>query len=191
MAKKKKYDLELGGPIPSDSKLPKRINSRAKGQRKEREIVKVFAEWWGSDFFRTPGSGAFATRGFTGADISFAGDVVTKDPTFPFCIEVKNCEGWHLEQLFTSPLCDLYAWWDQAVGECPEDKIPLLVFTRNHQPSFIILSEDSVDKRWFDGDVDGWGPFMRLRMGGRPVVIAKLDWLVETARDEWLVPEEE
>jgi hypothetical protein len=56
----------------------KKINSRRKGQTAERKLVKLFEKWWGSKFFRTPGSGAFATRGFAGMNTaSMAGDIIT------------------------------------------------------------------------------------------------------------------
>jgi len=122
--------------------VSKKINSRSKGNRGERILVKKFSSWWGKEFYRTPGSGSFATRGYKHEAMSLAGDVVTTDETFPFCIESKNAEGWHLEQLLTSPRCDIIKWWEQAVAETPEGKIPLLVFTRNHQPHFFMMPID-------------------------------------------------
>ena len=86
----------------------KKINSREKGARGERALVKKFEAWWGAEFFRTPGSGAFATRGFDSEELSLAGDIITLDESFPFCVECKNAEGWHLEQLLTTKKCVSY-----------------------------------------------------------------------------------
>lgn len=123
--------------------LKKRKNSRAKGHRQERVLVKKFADWWKSEFFRTPGSGAFATRGFIGANLSFAGDITTTDKTFPFLVESKNEEGWEFEQLLTADKNKMRKWWKQTCAECPHGSVPLLVFTRNHKPEFYMMPEDA------------------------------------------------
>lgn len=137
--------------------------SRDKGNRGENKVAKLFAGWWGSDFTRTPSSGGFRTQKFRD-DWNAAGDIVTPDESFPFCVEVKNAEGWHLEQLLTSPECLLVKWWRQAVEESPEDKIPLLVFTRNYQPFFFMIVEEEAACR-LDGmrlDVDGYNVVLGL-----------------------------
>lgn len=118
----------------------KRKNSRRKGQTAERKLVKLFEKWWGSPFFRTPGSGAFATRGFMNMDLqNMAGDIVTTDPQFPFCVESKKVEGWTLEQMLTSDKTLMHEWWAQTVAETPKGKIPLLVFTKNHAATFVMM----------------------------------------------------
>jgi len=127
----------------------KKINSRTKGQSAERRLAKLFSAWWGSEFFRTPGSGAFATKGFAGIDTSsMAGDLVTTDSTFPFCVESKKVEGWTLEQILTSNKTKIHSWWEQTVRECPPDKVPLLVFTKNHSPVYCMLSSTHNRFHW-------------------------------------------
>lgn len=121
----------------------KKKNSRQKGQRGERALVKKFEAWWDEEFFRTPASGGLATMGFQFKGIEISGDVSTPDPSFPFCVEGKNCEGWSLEKLLTAPKNDIYRWWKQTVLETPEGKIPLLVFKRNRHPwLFMIFVDD-------------------------------------------------
>jgi hypothetical protein len=121
----------------------KRKNSRDKGNRGERQIVKLLKPWWGAEFYRTPRSGAFATQGFSSKDLNLAGDVATKDPDFPFCVEAKWQEDWNMEQLLTSDVCLPWKWWKQCVDETPVGKISLLVFKRNFQPwYFMMWSED-------------------------------------------------
>jgi len=164
--------------------LKKRKNSRAKGHRQERVLVKKFTEWWGGEFFRTPGSGAFATRGFVGANISFAGDIVTKDKDFPFCIESKNEEGWELSQLLTAPKNKIQKWWNQALSECPKGSIPLLVFTKNHTPEFFMMPEDA----WEAGTATEL-PVYRIVMQRGTVVIGLLETLFQTAKKDWIMPD--
>ena len=77
-----------------------RKNSRDKGGRGERAAAKEFRDWWGTDFARTPSSGGFATAKFRD-DWNAAGDLVTPDNTFPFCVECKWVEDWTMEQLLS------------------------------------------------------------------------------------------
>lgn len=121
-----------------------KINARQKGKRGERAVAKMLSAWWGAEFTSTPMSGGFATQTFR-EDWNAAGDIVTPDLDFPFTVEVKNCEGWHLEQFLTAEKCDLYSWWEQTVGETPPGKIPLLLFTRNRQPWFVCVYADMLE----------------------------------------------
>lgn len=158
----------------------KKINSRTKGQTAERKLVKLFEAWWGSKFFRTPGSGAFATRGFMSVDTTdMAGDIVTPDKTFPFCVESKKVEGWTLEQLLTSQVTKLHSWWEQTVRESPEGRTPLLVFTKNHAPLYVMM-------RAKDAPVEAWEAGFRYYMKEELVSIFALDYLFATAPKEWL-----
>lgn len=117
------------------------INGRLKGNAQERKVAKAFSKWWGTEFTRTPMSGGFATKTFR-EDWNAVGDLVTPDTTFPFCVESKKVEGWHLEQLLTSPSCLWYSWWKQTLDETPDTKWPLLVFTRNRQPLFYAIKRE-------------------------------------------------
>lgn len=117
----------------------KRVNGRAKGNAAERKLAKLFSKWWGSEFTRTPLSGGFATAKFR-EDWNAAGDLVTPDTTFPFCVESKKVEGWSLEQLLTSDKTLIHKWWAQTEKETPAGKIPLLVFTKNRAPLFAMMN---------------------------------------------------
>jgi len=122
--------------------------SRDKGGRGERAAAKEFRPWWGTDFARTPGSGGFATQRFRD-DWNAAGDLVTPDPTFPFCVEVKWVEDWTLEQLLRNDGCLVYQWWQQVQGECPQDKLPLLVFKKNQHPFYCMIEADHMASEKF------------------------------------------
>lgn len=114
------------------------VHSKRKGNRAELHVAKKLEEWWGTPFVRTPGSGGFATVNKS-VDLNLVGDVVTDDPTFPFSVEVKNAENWKLSQLLTSDKAPLWEYWEQTVEQASrETRIPLLVFTKNYQPYWVM-----------------------------------------------------
>lgn len=117
--------------------MAKRKNGRAKGQRGERIVAKLLSEWWGADFARTPQSGGFRNKKFR-EDWNAEADIVTADDSFPFCVEVKWQEGWSLDHLLTSDKSPIWEWWNQCWNQCPENKIPLLVFKRNNMPWYFM-----------------------------------------------------
>jgi len=157
----------------------KRVNGRKKGQAAERKLAKLFADWWGSDFARTPLSGGFATAKFR-EDWNACGDLVTPDSTFPFCVESKKVEGWKLEQLLTSDKTLIHQWWKQTVEETPEGKKPLLVFTRNRAPLFAMMLGFH-----FYETMSIITPFFEYRIGEDVVCIFELKYLFETKKDAW------
>lgn len=157
----------------------KKINSRDKGARFERDLVKRFSEWWSTEFFRTPLSGGLATMGFQFKGVEITGDISTPDPTFPFCVESKACEGWALEQLLTAPKNQIYAWWAQTVGECPDHLVPLLVFKRNHHCWLFCMRKG-------DFLLDLPRPCVTLHMAdGTEVLIGNAEDLWKTDPDVW------
>lgn len=111
--------------------------SRDKGNRFELKIANDLTRIVeGLEFRRAPLSGGWADSPHV------AGDVICINPgptSFPFCIECKNEEGWKLESLFTDKHAWFDAWWEQVVDECPEGFTPILVFTRNRIPAFVVF----------------------------------------------------
>lgn len=160
------------------------VNGKQKGARAERALVKMFEQWWGGSFARTPGSGSFATRN-KGQDYNAQGDIVTADPHFPFCVESKHQEGWTLDQLLTAPSCKFYSWWEQTVSETPPDRLPLLLFTKNRAPWFLAMREEDVARRGGEG-FPLPTPFLVLHHESGPIVITLADWLWSTEKDAWI-----
>jgi len=157
--------------------------SRDKGQRGERQVAKIMSEWWGSDFTRTPSSGGFRTKKFRD-DWNASADLVTPDETFPFCVEVKNAEGWNLEQLIKSSDGMIWTWWDQTVNQCTEGKIPLLCFTRNRQPWFYMIQDCAMGGiAWVDN------PYMSVWEVNRGITvqIGLLSDLCATKPPDWTI----
>lgn len=175
----------------SSPKKKKRVNGRKKGHNAERALVKQFETWWGSDFYRTPGSGSFATRGFSHQQMSLAGDIVTDDPRFPFCVESKKVEGWTLEQMLTSDKTKMHDWWAQTLKQCPANKIPMLVFTKNHSAKYVMMSDNllyDADRRSDTGvcEITRRFYFRNALDDKHSVVIFAIDELFKTNGDLWI-----
>ena len=144
-------------PIPTEGRRKAGRKAKRKGSTYERTLCKAFASLWGSKFFRTPMSGGSQLK----YDYNLAGDVSTPDETFPYHVEAKNQEALKsFHNIFVSPKCPVWKWWNQATTECPDDKVPLVIFTRNYMPSFVMMPLSYgalLDK------VDPQGEFIRVQ----------------------------
>lgn len=104
--------------------------SRNKGSNYERSIAKRFAEVYGVELVRTPQSGGFVKNSLKAED--FRGDVVPADSTIKLAlhIECKNTQKWTLPQ-----------WIKQAESDCPEGRVPVVVFHQyNSSKDYVCLS---------------------------------------------------
>lgn len=162
----------------------KRVNGRKKGQTAERKLAKLFSDWWGSEFARTPLSGGFATAKFR-EDWNAAGDLVTPDKSFPFCVESKKVEGWTLEQMLTSDKTLIHKWWEQTVKETPDGRIPLLVFTKNRAPLYAMIRTQDIPNYLYNSSSSMLGLNFSTYMGGVHVIIFPLVDLLQTPKDTW------
>jgi len=123
-------------PVVSSNRSKAGKKAKRKGSSYERTLCKSFSNFWGAKFFRTPMSGGSQLK----HDYNLAGDISTPDETFPYHVEAKNQEalkGFHT--IFTSAKCPVWKWWQQCTTECPRNKIPALVFTKNFMPSFVMV----------------------------------------------------
>lgn len=110
--------------------------AKTKGGVFERKIGKKFEPWWGSQFFRTPMSGGSKLK----HDYNLAGDICTPAEDFPFHVECKNQEALgKFHNFMVSEKSAVWKWWKQCTDECPGNQIPLLVFTKNHIPVFVMM----------------------------------------------------
>ena len=150
-------------PVTDVSRQRSGRKARNKGSSYERRLCKSFSEFWGSKFFRTPMSGGSALKD----DYNLAGDLSTPDESFPYHCEAKNQEafkGFHT--LFTSNKCPVWKWWDQCEEECPSGKIPLLIFTKNYLPSFVMIPYAfgrALEKSSVINITSGFNEFLRVR----------------------------
>lgn len=116
------------------------VRAKTKGNAFERRIAKMLKEWWGlynpdADFQRTPLSGGSRLK----EGWMLVGDIVCNDPTYPFHTELKNRERWRIDQIFEDTGPVISEWWAQTVVECPVEKEPLLILTRNHRPAYCVF----------------------------------------------------
>lgn len=111
------------------------INSRKKGSRNERGIVKLMLDWTGYEFARTPQSGGLHWK-----KKHTCGDVVCIDDVhgfkFPFSIEAKFHENLDLLHLIDDTIGKksnkVILFWEQAEKDAKiYNRIPLLFMRRN------------------------------------------------------------
>ena len=100
------------------SKLGRR--SRNKGSSYERAVAKKIGEHLDVQLVRTPQSGGFAKSKATS---DFKGDItcLEEDVDFKLHVECKNQKTYSINK-----------WVEQAMCECPENKIPVLIFKKNN-----------------------------------------------------------
>lgn len=115
--------------------------AKTKGSSFERKIAKILSEWGNVELKRTPQSGGFAKEGN-----SYRGDIntINNEDFFIFNIECKNQEVWSLDQLFNDG-CILFSFFEQCIGDTSDNKVPLLIFTRNHQPIYCLTHKSIYD----------------------------------------------
>jgi len=149
--------------------------SKNKGAGFERQVAALLSETYGADFRRTPLSGGWAAQY---ADA--AGDIVCVEPhkfreehgfSFVYCVECKKSEGWKFASLFTNNHAWFDSWWEQTVDECPNGKLPILVFSRNRSPIWVAAHYDTL-----------WGcpgPHMTFALGDERIVVSLFEEFLE------------
>lgn len=117
--------------VEAQKKSRRGKNAKIKGAEYERYIAKKFEEHYGIKLLRTPQSGGFA-KNKTSDNEDFRGDIVPADKNvrLKIHIECKNQKKWNL------PI-----WLDQSEGDCPKEKISLVVFKRfNTSKNYVTMS---------------------------------------------------
>ena len=146
--KRPKRNAAAEEPVTSLAKVLSkrdRKNSRTKGANGERNAAKRWSEWTGDHLRRTPQSG-----GWSNAKFGVTGDLVCDRPKFPFSLEIKVREGWDLEDLITGVRRDgtrsILEWWAQTRRACPANKMPVLVFKKNHGVPLVMFRQTDYEK---------------------------------------------
>lgn len=118
------------------------INSRAKGNRYERDMAQAFSTWTGFKMVRTPSSG------FTHK----TGDICPKEPEnmveFPINIELKKRNTWNLSDLITNKRVKngIIDWWKQCINDASQSyRIPILIFSKNLDIDYVLMSKAVYD----------------------------------------------
>lgn len=122
-----------------------KINSKQKGSRNERKLSKLFEDWTGKEFARTPGSGGLR---WSKTDDT-VGDIICSDKVhsryFKFVIEAKSYKEINFEQLILpNKNKKILEFWDQVLDDSKRsNKIPILLMRYNGMPRdfhFIVIS---------------------------------------------------
>lgn len=155
---------------------PKKTNGKAKGNVFERKIAKIMTEWTGIKFERVPASGGLHWK----SDNRVYGDIVCNDPEFPFVIECKNRQAWNMDSLINGSK-EVEKWWKQVTADAEATgKLPMVIFTRNQQPNYIMMRLEDYD----DDNLITSGQYpnipmyvfrMDIAICGEPLTVMKLD----------------
>jgi len=122
--------------------MAKKVDSRAKGARGEKQAIEWWEEWSGMSFKRSPASG-----GLRGHVLDYTvGDIicVKKNYVFPLTIEVKNYRDINFEKMFYNVESEVLKFWNQALEDGVRgEKMPMLFMRYNGLPKglfFVIMS---------------------------------------------------
>ncbi len=129
-------------------------NGKAKGDEYENHVCRIMSVWivpgkwskapvWKLPFRRrftdtTPLDGHWDGQG----DLLHAPRVA-----FPFCVECKKIEGWEIDGALANAKWPVWSWWEQAKRQARKTwktngLYPLLVFSRNRKPDYVLLEEE-------------------------------------------------
>jgi len=122
----------------------KKKNGRAIGASYERHCAKLFTEYWGKgQFIRTKNFQVVGTeKRLAHGDIACViGEPLILDQDFPFSIECKKSESWDFQEFLKgNPSLLIRGFWEQCKRDADLwEKEPLLVFTRNFHPDYVMM----------------------------------------------------
>lgn len=157
-------------------------NSRNKGATYERDLCRAISVWWCGNpayakmpagdlpFRRTPLSGGWDRK-------AAASDILVVDPKaikHPWCfaMEAKNQECWDWSGLFKgNDKWPVKGYWAQCMRAATDSKLlPLLIFTKNRELSYVALDRVTAAQLKLPRTVDH---------SGLPFVIGYFDDLVK------------
>lgn len=152
---------------------------KQKGSEFERKVAKMLTEWSGSEFHRTPMSGALHWSN----DSRVVSDIVPPESLsgWPFSIECKNVEcSWGFDTFINGTSTTLKEHWRQAEGDArSEGMVPMLVFTKNYRDIYLMMTES--DYLRASVDIDS----MTLDRGGVSYRLARFsDFLDSTSCED-------
>lgn len=122
---------------------------RLKGKGFERDLASILTKWSKMTHKRTPLSGGWNSQIVSG-DVFCVAEYNSLEAKIrvPVSWEAKCNEAWDLAQLFkNSDKSPLNKWWRQAsLGAKQIKKTPILVFTKNYFPRFVLLKTNTLNK---------------------------------------------
>lgn len=171
------------------------VDGRNKGNKFENEIAYAISDWvvpcpnadsWRQlqvqhlPFRRRPAQCDDVATDWTGQrDLLHRPDV-----EFPFSIECKKIEGWTFDGLVgDNPGWMVWEWWAQTVRQARAALLyPLLVFSRNNRPPYVMISE--VVLLWAKPHMPPTAPIVLAHAPDGPVAVMDLETLVRVPRSE-------
>lgn len=116
-------------------------NPKNKGNNFERQVAKIFSDWAGVKFMRTPASGAIHNF----KDKRVVSDIVPplSIGKFPFSIECKKVEcSWEISSILEGTSQTIENHWFQCLTDADrEGLIPLLVFSKNFRGIYGVMKQ--------------------------------------------------
>jgi len=122
---------------------------RIKGHNYENEVAKILSVWSKVQWKRVPMSGGWGSKDIASGDIFCTLEFDKKNPIImPLSIELKNAQAWELVHFFkdtdSSPIG---SWWQQSSDDARKSKkIPVVIFSKNYFPNFIMLPSNILPK---------------------------------------------
>lgn len=121
------------------------INSKKKGNKFERIVAKLWSNWTGYEFNRTPQSGGLHWKNSE----NVVSDIICSDPIhsrrFQFSIEAKCHKDINFEHLLLNVKSKIREFWKQASHDGDRtSKIPILMMRYNGMPkdeSFFVVNQ--------------------------------------------------
>ena len=98
--------------------------AKAKGRRLQQRVAKYLAEEYDLVYGQDEDLGS-REMGQIGVDVKMSKEAKAK---IPFDIECKNQETWHLAP-----------WWTQCLSNNKENRVPLLVISKNRHEDLAVL----------------------------------------------------
>ena len=108
------------------------VNSRQKGIRGEKALIKYLKDVTGAEFKQTPGSGSGKLKG----------DIF--NPKIPVCIEIKNYKEDPLSsRVLANKTSMIPIWWKKLLGECGK-KAPLLFYKWDRSKWYVVTETQPI-----------------------------------------------
>lgn len=154
MSQNNENDFFIDDVLNELKKKKKKIDGKCKGNRTERNIVKVLNERFGTGFSRSIGSGnrwSQTNHLPKHAQDVFSGDLVVPE-NFVFCVESKG--GYNdidVHNFFDEGNSQI----DEFINQCEKDaercgRKPMLVWKKNRKPYLVFVRECDLPHKNFD-----------------------------------------
>ena len=158
-------------------------DGRKKGNDFENAVCRALSQWYGTRSKRLSGL-PFRRRSTSIMPVEGhwqgEGDILHRpDVSFPFAVECKKHEGWELDGGYYEAKWPVWDWWEQAKAQARRAKLkPLLIFTRNRRPVYVLLEESAAT--WLKLKPRSGLVSLLWRPSGESAVLARLDDLVQS-----------